>query len=192
MEETQKCQGRFDVVRVDDWNAVRRDRFAMTAPTHHTTKATSTPTPKCQGSRTRPGNKRTWPSWAAVWTSFSTDSRMVPFFLRTAQSRRPQQHTREEATLRRWERSRAAGVGVGVAVREVVAMIEASVSLSTLSSSSKPYSSGHHDTRTDRQAMGGKAVPTVACRQVIASPPVGFGRFAHSRRITCNKSSAEL
>lgn len=140
-----------------------------TAP-HHTTKATSTPEPKCQGSRARPESKRTWPSWAAVWTSFSTDSRTEPFFLRTAQSRRPQQHTREEAASRRWERSRDAGVGV--ADREVVAMIKSRVSLSTLSSSSsKCQSSGHHDTRTGQERDRRKKPSTVACREVITSPP---------------------
>jgi hypothetical protein len=42
----------------------------------------------------RRGRARTWPSLAAVWTSFSTLSRTVLLCLRKAQSSRPQQHRR--------------------------------------------------------------------------------------------------
>lgn len=92
-------------------------------------------------------NKHTWPSCAAVWTSFSTDSRMVPFFLRRTQSRRPQQQTSEAAASRRCERPRDRGVGVED--RDVDAMAKGGrLSAVSSSSGSKRQGSGHHDTST--------------------------------------------
>lgn len=52
--------------------------------------------PSKQYAAVRKENTRTWPSCAAVWTSFSTVSRIEQFFLRKTQSDRPQQQCSAE------------------------------------------------------------------------------------------------
>lgn len=75
------------------------------------------------GARVRRREARTWPSWAAVWTSFSTVSRREKFLLSRMQSMRPQQHcSADEFGARRARTELDRGMGPGVGVGEEKAM----------------------------------------------------------------------